>query len=143
MLSVSIITAAETDIVCVIGVVKVKCVGNVRAGERLYATVDMEQAGVATPESYLPPSVLLSRTSTLLGMSLEDRKSKKLDETNLVRSFVCIVMGINNKQINMEIEGMYAHFEKDVIIKLKKERKRVKRCTLTIYARYLQIMAMN
>ena len=106
---------------------KVKCVGSVRAGERLYATVDMKRGGVATPGSGLPASALLGGNNTLLGMSMEEVKAKDPQDVSLVRSFVCIVMGISSKQISMEVEGMYMHFEKEVKVKLLKERKRMRR----------------
>ena len=117
-----------TDVVCVIGVIKVKCVGSVRAGERIYATVDLDNPGTAIPESHLPPSVVLGRTSMLLGMSMEEKKASKLDDENLVQCFVCVVLGVSDKQIASEIENMYDHFEMDLAVKLRRERKKMKRC---------------
>ncbi|XP_074634153.1 uncharacterized protein LOC141892713 [Acropora palmata] len=117
----------ETDTVCVIGVIKVKCVGSVRAGERIYATVDNQNPGTAIPESHLPPSVMLSRNSVLLGMAMEEKKASKLDDVNMVQCFVCIVLGINDKQITAEIDEMYDHFEWTLTVKLQKERKRFRR----------------
>lgn len=116
-----------TDVVCVIGVIKVKCVGSVRAGERVYATVDLDNPGTAIPESHLPPSVVLGKTSILLGMSMEEKKASKLDDVNLVQCFVCIVLGVNDKEIAAEIENMYDHFEMDLAVKLRRERKKMKR----------------
>ena len=117
-----------TDVVCVIGVIKVKCVGSVRAGERVYATVDLENPGTAIPESHLPPSVVLGRTSILLGMSMEETKASRLDDVNVVQCFVCVVLGVNDKEIASEIENMYDHFEMDLAVKLRRERKKMKRC---------------
>ncbi|XP_078376588.1 uncharacterized protein LOC144659922 isoform X2 [Oculina patagonica] len=116
-----------TDVVCVIGIIKVRCVGSVRAGERVYATVDLDNPGTAIPESHLPPSVVLGRTSILLGMSMEEKKASKLDDVNLVQCFVCIVLGVNDKQIASEIENLYDHFEMDLAVKLRRERKKMKR----------------
>ena len=109
-----------------------KCVGSVRAGERIYATVDNQNPGTAIPESHLPPSVLLSRNSVLLGMSMEEKKASKLDDVNMVQCFVCIVLGINDKQITAEIDEMYDHFEWTLAVKLQKERKRFRRSKLRL-----------
>ena len=49
--------------------------GSVRAGERIYATVDLDNPGTAIPEFHLPPSVVLGKTSILLGMSMEEKKA--------------------------------------------------------------------
>lgn len=107
-----------------------KCVGSVRAGERIYATVDNQNPGTAIPESHLPPSVMLSRNSVLLGMAMEEKKASKLDDVNMVQCFVCIVLGINDKQITAEIDEMYDHFEWTLTVKLQKERKRFRRSKL-------------
>ncbi|CAH3131642.1 unnamed protein product [Porites lobata] len=117
----------DTDVVCVIGVIQVKCIGSVRAGERIYATVDPENPGTAIPESHLPPSVLLSRSSILLGMSMQEKKASKLDDVNMVQCFVCIVLGVTDKQITSEIEHMYDQFEMDLNVKLRKERQRYRK----------------
>ena len=117
----------ETDVVCVIGVIKVKCMGSVRAGERIYATVDLDNPGTAIPESHLPPSVIMSRNNILLGMSLEEKKASALDDGNMVQCFVCIVLGANDKQITSEIENMYDQFEMDLAVKLRRERKKFRR----------------
>ena len=104
-----------------------KCMGSVRAGERVYATVDLDNPGTAIPESHLPPSVVLGKTSILLGMSMEEKKVSKLDDVNLVECFVCIVLGVNDKAITAEIENMYDHFEMDLAVKLRRERKKTRR----------------
>ena len=101
--------------------------GSVRAGERIYATVDPENPGTAIPESHLPPSVLLSRSSILLGMSMQEKKASKLDDVNMVQCFVCIVLGVTDKQITSEIEHMYDQFEMDLNVKLRKERQRYRK----------------
>ncbi|RMX50741.1 hypothetical protein pdam_00018281 [Pocillopora damicornis] len=123
----AIVVSYPTDVVCVIGVIKVKCVGSVRAGERLYASVDLDNPGTAIPESHLPPSVLLGKTSTLLGMAMEEKKASKLDDVHLVQCFVCIVLGVCDKEIASEIESMYYHFEMDLAIRLRRERKKTRR----------------
>jgi hypothetical protein len=75
----------ETDIVCVIGVVKVRCIGSVRAGERIYTSLDASRPGTAMAESHLPSGVVLTNRGTLLGMALEERDPKKLEDDNLVK----------------------------------------------------------
>ena len=110
-----------------IGVIKVKCMGSVRAGERIYATVDLDNPGTAIPESHLPPSVIMGRNNILLGMSMEEKKASALDDVNMVQCFVCIVLGVNDKQITSEIENMYDHFEMDLAVKLRRERKKFRR----------------
>ena len=85
--------------------------GSVRGGERIYATVDLDIPGTAIPESHLPHSVVHGKTSMLLGMSMEEKKASKLDDVNLVQCFVCIVLGVNDKEISAEIENMYDYFE--------------------------------
>lgn len=121
------VVSDPTDTVCVIGVINVKCMGSVRAGERIYATVDLENPGTAIPESHLPPSVVYGRTSILLGMSMEEKKASKLDDVNLVQCFVCIVLGVSDKEITAEIETMYDHFEMDLAVKLRRERTKMRR----------------
>ena len=101
--------------------------GTVRAGERVYATVDLDNPGTAIPESHLPPSVVMGRTSMLLGMAMEEKKASKLDDVNMVQCFVCIVLGVNDKQIASEIENMYDHFEMALAVKLRRERKKFRR----------------
>ncbi|XP_048583410.1 uncharacterized protein LOC5508718 [Nematostella vectensis] len=113
-----------SDVVCVIGVVNIKVSGSVRAGERIYSTVNMECPGTALPESHLPPGIMLTRRSTLLGMALKDCKASTPDKPNLVKSFACIVMGIMSKQLTMEMETMYDHFDTKLTETFKKERRR-------------------
>ena len=110
-----------------IGVIKVKCMGSVRAGERIYATVDLDNPGTAIPESHLPPSVIMGRNNILLGMSMEEKKASTLDDVNMVQCFVCIVLGVNDKEITSEIENMYDQFEMDLAVKLRRERKKFRR----------------
>ena len=121
-----------------------KCVGSVRAGERIYATVDNQNPGTAIPESHLPPSVVLSRRSLLLGMSMEEKKASKLDDVNMVECFVCIVLGISDKQMRMEIDEMYDQFEMVLAVKLQKERKRFRKSKirLSIFVSQLKFLSL-
>ena len=59
----------------------------------------------------------------MLGMALETKNSAGSDELQLVKCFVCIVLGVQNKQLTMEIENMYDEFEMELMIRLRKERK--------------------
>ncbi|XP_031553760.1 uncharacterized protein LOC116290796 [Actinia tenebrosa] len=122
----------ETDIICVIGVVKVKCIGSVRAGERIYSSLEKSKPGTAIAESHLPSGAVLSSRGTLLGMALEERKTKMFGDENLVKCFVCIVMGVTDKKLNMEIEDIYDHFEYQLSNRLRKERKRAKRILIAV-----------
>ena len=44
-----------------------KCMGSVRGGERIYATVDIDNRGKGIPELHLPHVEVLSKPSILLG----------------------------------------------------------------------------
>ena len=52
---------------------------------------------------------VLGKTCILLGMSMEEKKASKLDDVNLVQCFLCLVLGVNDKEISAEIENMYNH----------------------------------
>ena len=116
-----------TDVICVIGIIKVKCMGSVRAGERIYSNVSPDHPGTAIPESHLPPCVILGGGSVLLGMSMEEKEASKLNDINLVQSFVCMVLGVSDKEIKSEIGNMYNRFDVEVAAKLRKERRKASR----------------
>lgn len=116
-----------TDVICVIGIIKVKCMGSVRAGERIYTNVSPDHPGTAIPESHLPPCVILGGGSVLLGMSMEEKEASKLNDINLVQSFVCMVLGVSDKEIKSEIGNMYNRFDVEVAAKLRKERRKASR----------------
>lgn len=123
-----------TDVICVIGVIKVKCMGSVRAGERIYTNVSPDHPGTAIPESHLPPRVILGGGSVLLGMSLEEREASKLDDYNLVQCFVCMVLGVSDNEIKSEIGNMYNRFDVELAAKLRRERKKARRMRcLTVF----------
>ena len=63
--------------------------------------------GKAIPEFHLPHNEVLVETSILLDMSMEEKKASNVDDVNLVQCFVCIVLGVNDKEISAEIESMY------------------------------------
>ena len=63
----------------------------------------------------------------MLGMALETSRSSDLRETHLVKCFVCIVLGVQNKQITMEIENMYDQFEMELLVRLRRERKKMRK----------------
>ena len=92
--------------------VKVQVEGTVRVGERIYTSAN--GAGCAIPESHLPLGAFLTRNHTLLGMAMESCKPNELDEVNLVKSFVCIVLGINDKQLTRELENILDNMEMDI-----------------------------
>lgn len=112
----------QTDIVCVIGMVKVQIVGSVQTGERIYASTDNPGTGV--PESHLPLGAFIIRNHTLLGMAMETCKSRYHDEVNLVKSFVCIVLGINSRQLSNEVENIMENIDMDIKVAIGKSNKR-------------------
>jgi hypothetical protein len=70
--------------VCVIGVVKIKCIGPVHAGERIYTSFNLDKPGTAMAESQLPPGAVLTKRGTLLGMAMEESIPRRNEEENLV-----------------------------------------------------------
>jgi len=112
----------QTDIVCVIGMVKVQIVGSVQTGERIYASTDNPGTGV--PESHLPLGAFIVRNHTLLGMAMETCRSRYHDEVNLVKSFVCIVLGINSRQLSNEVENIMENIDMDIKVAIGKSNKR-------------------
>lgn len=113
---------AQTDIVCVIGMVKVQILGSVRTGERIYASTDYPGTGI--PESHLPLGAFIIRSHTLLGMAMEPCKPRYHDEVNLVKSFVCIVLGINSQQLSSEVENIMENIDMDIKVAIGKSQKR-------------------
>lgn len=112
----------QTDIVCVIGMVKVQVVGSVRTGERIYASTDNPGTGI--PESHLPLGAFIVRNHTLLGMAMETCKPHYHDEMNLVKCFVCIVLGINSHQLSCEVENIMENIDMDIKVAIGKSNKR-------------------
>ena len=98
-------SATKTDTICVIGIVNVKVVGSIENGERIYASTD--RPGKAIPQSHMPVGSFLRKKHALLGMALETKKSKTLDDAHLVKCFVCIVLDVSRKELQEEIEDLY------------------------------------
>ena len=90
-------SATKTDTICVIGIVNVKVVGSIENGERIYASTD--RPGKAIPQSHMPVGSFLRKKHALLGMALETKKSKTLDDAHLVKCFVCIVLDVSRKEL--------------------------------------------
>lgn len=108
----------KTETVCVIGLVKVKVLGTVQTGERIYVALD--KPGVAVPETQIPLRPMADRTPTLLGQALESKRSHLQDGVHLIQCFVSIVLGIQSGQIANAVnnlqERMQGTFE-DVVVK--------------------------
>ena len=101
----------KADTICVIGIVNVKVVGSVENGERIYASTN--SPGKATPQSHMPVGSFLRKKHVLLGMALETKKSTKiLDEVQLVKCFVCVVLDVSRNELLEEIEDLYEANEK-------------------------------
>ncbi|KXJ19027.1 hypothetical protein AC249_AIPGENE10989 [Exaiptasia diaphana] len=77
---------------------------------------DTFMAGVISRSAYLEAK-----------QSLEKDVSDVVCVIGVVQCFVCIVMGITDKQVTMEIETMYDNVEMTLNDKLKEERKRARR----------------
>lgn len=95
---------------CVIGIVNVKVIGSVENGERIYASID--RPGKAVPQSHLPIGSFLRKKHVLLGMSMERKSPKSLEEAHLVKSFVCIVLDVGRQDVLNEVEEIYELSEK-------------------------------
>lgn len=110
--------SGSTETVCVIGVVKVKVVGTVQNGERIY--VALHHPGVAIPETQIPLRPMADRRPVLLGQALESKSSYSQDKVQLVQCFVSIVLGIQSGQINNAIEDLQEKMQRkfeDVVVK--------------------------
>ncbi|CAB3991426.1 Hypothetical predicted protein [Paramuricea clavata] len=125
--------ATKTDTICVIGIVNVKVVGSIENGERIYASTDTP--GKAIPQSHMPVGSFLRKKHVLLGMALETKKSKTLDDVHLVKCFVCIVLDVSRKELLEEIEDLYQVNEErtaqQIKIANKKTWRRLKGCALS------------
>ena len=110
--------SGRTETVCVIGIVKVKVLGTVQNGERIYVALDTP--GVAVPETQIPLRPMADRSPTLLGQALESQTSYRLDSVHLVRCFVSIVLGIQSGQITNAIDNLQERIQgsfQEVMIK--------------------------
>ena len=58
---------------------------------------------------------------------MEEKEASKLNDINLVQSFVCMVLGVSDKEIKSEIGNMYNRFDVEVAAKLRKERRKASR----------------
>ena len=80
-----------TDRICMMGIVRVKTVGNTTSGERLYASTAFP--GKAVSESHS----LHTDSDMLLGMALENSDHEDKQAESLVRCFVSFLFGIQGK----------------------------------------------
>lgn len=83
---------------------RVKIVGSVLAGERVYASNAFP--GKAVPQSHLLHGVG-EKHEVLLGMALHSVKPKRLDEVLFVRCFVCVVLGVSSLETQEEMLDLY------------------------------------
>ncbi|XP_022793901.1 uncharacterized protein LOC111332743 isoform X2 [Stylophora pistillata] len=130
----------ETDIVCVIGMVKVLIIGSVKTGERIYASTDSPGTGIA--ESHLPLGALIFRDHTLLGMAMEPCTPRYHDEVNLVKCFVCIVLGINSHQLSNEVENIMENVDMDIKAAIGKSNKRNCRRLFFLIAGFITFLGL-
>ncbi|CAB3984111.1 Hypothetical predicted protein [Paramuricea clavata] len=113
----------STDKICVMGIVRVKVVGNVRNGERVYASTSFPGRAVAESHS------LHVDDDILLGIAMESSDGKDHQAETLVRCFVSFLCGINagyfsQKAHDLEIRTD-ANIEKVVHQKWKELKKMV------------------
>lgn len=118
-----LLLVVKTDTVCVIGIVNVKIVGSVENGERIYASTD--NPGKAIPQTHMPVGSFLRKKHVLLGMALETKKcTSMLDDTHLVKCFVCVVLDVSRKELLEEIEDVYGWYEKSTEQQIKVANKK-------------------
>ncbi|CAB3990429.1 Hypothetical predicted protein, partial [Paramuricea clavata] len=83
----------------------------------------------------MPVGSFLRKKHALLGMALETKKSKTLDDVHLVKCFVCIVLDVSRKELLEEIEDLYQVNEErtaqQIKIANKKTWRRLKGCALS------------
>lgn len=113
-----------------IGMVKVQVEGTVRSGERIYASMNLP--GTAIPESHLPLRTFMSKDHTLLGMAMEGFQARKHGEVNLVKCFVCIVLGINSQQLTREVENILDCMEMDIKVAINRSTKKTWKSKLRV-----------
>ena len=113
-----------TDVVCVIGVVKVKVRGPVQNGERIYASLT-SFPGVAMPEHVI--TQVTSEELTLVGQSLESVKAESPDSVNLVPCFVSILLSIQTQHTNKALGDMRTDVLEKVDSKISVVKKRLLR----------------
>ena len=109
-----------------------KVVGSIENGERIYAST--AHPGTAIPQSRMPVGSFLRKKQVLLGMALETKKTtKSLDEVNLVKCFVCVVLDVSRKELLDEIEDMYAVNEKRTEEQIKFQTKKTWRSKFPLF----------
>jgi hypothetical protein len=107
--------------------------GSVRTGERIYTS--SSKSGVAIPESHLPLGSFVMQENTMLGMAMEPHTPKGPGDINLVKCFVCIVLGIGSQQLAREVENILDGMEKNLKLEVIKSTKRTwkRKCFYLFY----------
>ena len=113
-----------TDVVCVIGIVKVKVRGQVQNGERIYASLS-PYPGVAMPEHVIKQ--VTSEELTLIGQSLESVKDESPDAVHLVSCFVSILLTIQSQHTNKALSDLRTDVLGTIDSKIKRAKKRLLR----------------
>lgn len=119
---------ATSDLVCVIGMVNVKVLGQVKNGERIYAS--MEHPGVAIPQSRVCDAVF--KDAFLLGQTLTGQDAGP-GEVSLVQSFVSVMLSISSSHVTRAVGDLREHVKED----LKNEVKQIKRKCVRGVGRWL------
>lgn len=83
----------------------------------------------------MPVGSFLRKKHVLLGMALETKKSTKiLDEVQLVKCFVCVVLDVSRNELLEEIEVLYEANEKRTEEQVKFASKRTWRSKCFIFS---------
>jgi len=95
----------NSDLVCVIGIVKVRVLGPVRNGDQLYAY--KKRPGVAATRTRLLLEKREENDKTfLIGQAIESKNGVQYNEETLVSAFVSVVNGIDCLAMNQRVESL-------------------------------------
>lgn len=117
-----------------IGMVRVKVMGSVRNGERIYASI--ENPGVGLPQSRLVDAT--SKDAVLLGQSLESTSCKSYDVTR-PQCFVSLILTIGTGHVTQVIDDLRSEVREDVKSEVKNLKKKCIRGMSTAVAVCLSV----
>ncbi|XP_065060043.1 uncharacterized protein LOC135687420 [Rhopilema esculentum] len=130
----------ETDLVCIIGIVKVRVVGPVYNGEQLYAYP--ERHGVAATRS----TISLDRSDVsqrllLLGQALESKPDTGIQEEALVSSLISVVNGIDSLAMTQKVSDLHVKIDDTIKRTMANTTKKLKRHMFWVKLLFLLILA--
>ena len=130
---------ADTDKICIMGIVKVKMVGKVKNGERVYASTSYP--GRAVSESH----PLCVEDDILLGIAMENFNGTNQKKVNLVRCFVSFLCGINAKYCSQKAQLLQSQADAKIEKVLLQKWKELKEKTMNwclIFTFFMVFLAM-